>query len=247
MSLPGQINPKGIGKLMNKSENLRHLFVLNVTMWEMGRWIRFRDYDESINPDGYDNFLFADEKQAREYAKNFKGDDSTYYEVCLMSADISEEDILEASGFETMEEFDKALATPYTPDGKNNYAVAEKAAVCKEIIFGDHAEEWIEVNNYDIDKSIEGSIVVVWSWQTHVGYARKCAEIRYATSEETEANCTKEDMVFRNQMDVVLKKEQIEGMPDADIRQLLIQELLDDRDWKWTNPQAVVLKIHELV
>ena len=100
-------------------------------------------------------------------------------------------------------------------------------------------------NNYDFDKSIDGSIVIVWSWHRYVGYARKCAEIRYAYLNETERNLTKEDKSFVNQMDVVMTKEEVEA--SKHLKEDLFEKLVSNRDyWKSTNPEFVEEQIEWL-
>ena len=87
--------------------------------------------------------------------------------------------------------------------------------------------------HYDY-KNLDGSILVFWSWQKHVGYCRKCEEIRYAYYNEDERICIKEDKVFRTQCDVLCTAEELEGLSKDDIMNLVNQRL-GDGNWKWQN------------
>ena len=77
--------------------------------------------------------------------------------------------------------------------------------------------------NYEY-KKLEGAILVFWSWQTHVGYCRKCEEIRYAYSDEDEKICIKDDRVYRTQCDVLCEAEELEGLSKEDIMNLVNQK-----------------------
>ena len=83
-------------------------------------------------------------------------------------------------------------------------------------------------------KNLEGSILVFWSWQTYVGYCRKCVEIRYAYSNENESICIKKDKVNHTQCDVLCSAEELEGQSKEDIVNLVNQKL-GESHWKWRN------------
>lgn len=83
-------------------------------------------------------------------------------------------------------------------------------------------------------KSLEGCILVFWSWQTYVGYCRKCEEIRYAYSNETSKICIKEDRCYRIQCSILCEVEEIKNLSHEEINDLVNQKLSDSH-WKWQN------------
>lgn len=110
--------------------------------------------------------------------------------------------------------------------------------------------DWEEIDSctiYPKWKSIEGAIIVKWSWEPHVGYAREFHELRRGWYDETEENLItgNEDSCFRPNLSLVLWKEDIEGLTNAEIRDCLEEELLSNRDnWRWSNPDALRWQIN---
>ena len=86
------------------------------------------------------------------------------------------------------------------------------------------------------DKSLEGCILVFWSWERYTGYARKCLDVRHAYFTETEALLTKQDRVFATQCDILLTAEEVKHAPD--LQEAVSEALLKD-SWKWTNRRFV--------
>ena len=108
--------------------------------------------------------------------------------------------------------------------------------ILKEIIYGN----WEDVINHDDKdfnyefKSLDGAVLVFWSWQTYIGYARKCIDIRDAF-DETEEILVKKDHVFVPQADVIITAEEAKELSIEDRRRLLEQRLLEEGDWRWQN------------
>lgn len=229
---------------------MKQLFALRLAIWDMATYIGFRDYNESSNPGYCECILFATEDEAKEYAAKLYSDDSIYNDATLHQMQMDDKDILDISGFESIGDFEDAMkAGLYPPEKrywwgiKKPYGYDERVAIAKHIV--ENGEELYEVDcpNYDIDKSIEGSIVVVWQWHRYVGYARKFVELRYAYDGETEANLTKDDTVCGNKIDIIMTKEEVESCEDLE------SELTDKliADWKWTNTGDVERAIDDFI
>lgn len=217
----------------------RKLYVLAVSVWDANDYIQFRDYDKSCNPGSTDLFLFATEEEAEKHAKTLDADDDIYNTADLFDGELTDEEILELTGYETIEEFDEALKEPYSTDPRvKNLGEDEKGEVAQAIVDDGNLLREVECPNYDFDKSLKGALLVFWSWERYIGYARKLIELRYGTSDDTEAMLTKEDKVFATQCDVLLTAEEVEDLSSEDLEQE-IREKLSDGSWKWTNPGAI--------
>lgn len=219
--------------------NKRELWALDVTSWNASDYFEGKSGNSTTQ-----TYLFATSDEAKAFAMGIDVDSDSYYECALYHGELTEEEILEESGFETMEDFDEALREPYsTVWGHRNFGEDEKIAVAVYLQekYDDTMEE-TPCANYDFDKSIEGAIIVVWSWHKHVGYAREFKELRYATYDETEKMLTKEDRTFVPQVDIVMTKEEVEACEDLQAE--LTKRLLGGRDqWKWTRPSFVEMEI----
>jgi hypothetical protein len=170
-------------------------------------------------------------------------DNEIYNDCTLCTGEISEDDILNLTGYETIEEFDEAMAEPYSTKARvKNFGEDEKSEVAQAIFENPTEERQVECSNYDFDKSLEGAVLVFWSWERYVGYARKCIEVRRAYSEETETLLTKQDKVFATQCDILLTAEEVEN---ADDLKAAIRERLEDGSWKWNNTSFVLSQIEK--
>lgn len=165
---------------------------------------------------------FSEEEARAEIAKllpTLKADFGEYLSINLMYG-IIEPDDLEDVDWESVDE----LGTAWFDD----------ADLFKIINDNDSANdiEYFYVN-YEY-KKLEGAILVLWSWQTYVGYCRKCEEIRYAYSDEDEKICIPIDHTNRTQCSVLCTAEEQDGLSKEDIMNLVNQKLGDSR-WKWQN------------
>lgn len=219
----------------------RKLYVLAVSVWDANDYIQFRDYDKSCNPGSTDLYLFATEEEAEKYATSLDIDDDIYNTAELFEGELTDEEILELTGYETIEEFDEALAEPYSTDARvKNLGEDEKGEVAQAIVDDGNLLRDVDCPNYDFDKSLEGAVLVFWSWERYIGYARKLIEVRRAYSDDTEALLTKQDKVFATQCDILLKADEVEA---ADDLQEAIRERLEDGSWKWNNPGFITSAI----
>ena len=214
----------------------RELYCLMVCVWDANDYL----VQQNCNPLSADLYLFKSESELDEFAESIDYNEDVYNEGFMYKAELTEEEILDVTDFESIEDFDKAMDVRYD-DVLGYYKTFEekqKEKVCKHILDYYHNDECpIDLPNYNFDESIEGSIVVVWSWERYVGYARKCLDLRFADYGDTKAMLTKQDKVFTAQVDVVMTKEEVEEYDDInDLREELMDRL---RGWKWPNPNFV--------
>lgn len=200
------------------------LYALSISVWDADDYLN----DRNTNPRTTDRYLFKTEEEAKQFAmENTYADADDYNDCWLCSADIDNEEILDLTLFDTIEEF---------ADNMSGNLHEEEIAqwVFDEDRIGGNM---VECNNYDFDKSLDGAILVVWAWHRYVGYAREIRELRYAYYRETERVLTKRDATFVSQVDVVMTAEEVEKTEDLESD--LIDKLLVDSNWKWTNTNKV--------
>ena len=211
----------------------RELWALNVSSCNAGDYFSGKSCDYST-----EMYLFATSDEAKAFAMGIDADSDSYNECMLFHGELTEEEILEASGFEEMADFDEALREPYSTNwNRKNYGDDEKTAVAAYIMeeYNNSMEE-IPCANYDFNKSIGGAIIVVWSWHQYIGYAREFKELRYADSGETEALLTKEDRVNAVQVDIVMTAEEV---ANSKCLRDELADILQREHWKWTKPSNV--------
>lgn len=230
-------------RLYNKRKN-EVLFVRNVrnAAWNCEKFVPVYnvmviaakyDYDDSswfyVNPVEEDNRFFYKLDEAERYYESLKHN----YE--LLSLDVphsvelielyhlDKEDVLDITDYESM------------MDLLREHNDGEEIDSCT--IF----PEW---------KPIKDAIIVKWSWETHVGYARKFHELSRGGYDETEEDLItgNEESLFRPNLSLVLWKEDIEGLTNEEIRDCLEEELLlaTDNYWRWRNPDALRMQINEM-
>lgn len=204
-------------------------YILSIKVWNSNDYFDFTENDVSCNHQYTDNYLFSSEEKAEAFAATLgNDDDETYYEGMIYRlVDMDADDLMFYTSYDSEEE--------YMADF--NEAIDSGEEVSSRIIsdtllgFVDDYY-WVDIENHDFDKSLEGSILVFWSWERHVGYARKCLEVREARADETERLLTKEDMPFTAQCDILLTADEVRN---ADNLQEAVAEALGRSDWKWTN------------
>lgn len=213
------------------------LYALAVNVWHANDYLNERNCD----PMRTEWYLFGKEEDARNYAiSDIDHDNEVYNDGTIYSAELNDDEILEASGFDTMDDFNEALATPNSkePWKIRNFGELEKEDVAKAVA---DADGWngipCECANYDFNKTLDGAIIVTWEWERYIGYARNIIGLRYGNDDDTEASLTKEDRCYRPQCDVVLTKDEVDGCED--LEEALRHELLESRDWKWTKRSFV--------
>ena len=218
----------------------RKLFVLMNNVWDANDWLN----DRNCNPKWTDTYLYATAEQAEQKAKELDVDDDIYNDGTIYEGEISDDEILKLTGYETIEEFDEALAEPYSTEARvKNLGEDEKGEVAAAIIDNPTDERPADCANYDFNKSLDGAILVFWSWERYIGYARKFIEIRRADGSDTEAILTKEDKVFATQCDVLLTADEV-----SEVGENLHEAMLDrlqDGSWKWQNERFMEQFVEE--
>lgn len=193
--------------------------------------------DANCNPLRTDLYLYATDKEAEKKATSLDYSNEVYNECSLYTGELSEEEILDLTGYETIEDFNEALAEPYSTKARvKNFGEDEKEEVAQAIFDDPLEERSIECANYDFDKSLDGAILVFWSWERYIGYARKLVEVRRAFSNETAEMLVKEDRVGAIQCDILLTSEEVEKAADLDEA---ILERLENSSWKWNNQNYI--------
>jgi hypothetical protein len=218
----------------------RKLYVLENTIWDAADYLN----GESCNPIRTDLYLYETSEEAKQKAMSLDANNEVYNDCTLYTGEISEDDILSLTGYETIEEFDEAMAEPYSTDSRiKNLGEFEKGDVAQAIFENPTEERTIDCVNYDFNKSLDGSVLVLWSWERYIGYARKLIEVRRATSEDTEAILTKKNKVYATQCDILFTAEDVEN---ADDLKAAIRERLEDGSWKWTNTGFITEAIENI-
>ena len=217
-------------------KNARKLYVLENKVWGANDYLSGKNCD----PHRTDLFLYATEEEAEKKALSLYYNNEVYNECSLYTGELSEEEILDLTGYETIEEFNEALAEPYSTKARvKNFGEDEKNEVAQAIFYNPLDERSIECANYDFDKSLEGAVLVFWSWERYIGYARKLLEVRRAYSDDTEVLLTKQDRVCAIQCDVLLTASDVE---EADNLNEAILERLENSSWKWNNNPHTIAK-----
>ena len=218
----------------------RKLYVLANTVWNADDYL----HGNNNNPLRTDIFLYATEEEVNKKAMSLDVDKEIYNECTLFVGELPDGDILDITGYEDINEFDEALAEPYSTDARvKNLGEFEKGDVAQEIFENPTEERTIECANYDFNKSLAGSVLVFWSWERYIGYARKLIEVRRAYSDDTEAILTKKDKVYATQCDILLTAEEVAA---ADNLQEAIRERLEGDFWKWVNSGFITEAIENI-
>lgn len=104
----------------------RKLYVLANTVWNANDYLNC----DNCNPKYTDFYLYATEKEAEQKAITLDVDNDIYNNCTLYTGELSEEEILELSGYATIDEFNEALAEPYSTDARvKNLGEDEKGEV----------------------------------------------------------------------------------------------------------------------
>lgn len=114
--------------------------------------------------------------------------------------------------------------------------------------------EWDELHHTEIDnehleydgyKSLNGAIIVSWSWHRYLGYARDFNGVGYAYSNELSERdllCGHEEYTNKIVREPLLYKEDIDGLSTEEIVDKVLEEL-DKPHYKWTCDYEYMEKI----
>ena len=83
-------------------------------------------------------------------------------------------------------------------------------------------------------ESMEDGILLYWSWQKYIGYARKAINLEYCIMPETTRLCKPVDKVFATQCTFLLSSDDIMSCSDKEELIMLLQQKIDDMG-KWQN------------
>lgn len=200
----------------------RKLYCLAISVWNADDFFS----GKNTNPISFESYLCPSREDAEKKAKSLYFDNGTYNEGFIYEGELEEEEILDITGYDNIEDFNEALSEPYSTNPKN--------AVAKEILDSPTNEWDVECANYDFNKSLNGAILVFWRWEKYVGYCRKLIEVRDAYYDETERILTKEDKVYVPQCDVLVTAEERDGL-DNDALIGIVEERLNESSWRWNN------------
>ena len=169
-------------------------------------WEEFQD-----NPERDDIEYHFTEEKAIEAAGNIK--------LYLGFSPVVEKITIEYNDFNRAVEFgDDIELDQFTEIGKGYY---------------DTETVWEGIPN--TGDSIEGSVVVMWSWEKYVGYSRKIEGLRFGGYKEVESELIlgNENSISRTNAEVLVSAEDLEGLTDDQKIDLIVQKL-DSDAWKWS-------------
>ena len=202
-----------IKKIKNEGKALT-VYHLSKSLWEAGN-----DTASAISEEDLDGFYFDREdavKAMEDVAKSTEPEFGVRTEICLDKAEISPDD-LDDVDFDELEEF-----------GGMVFGDSDLLE-----IFNEHRDY---EDSRDVEyqyRSVDGALLVFWSWNRYIGYARDLQEIREGMYGEDESICIKQDKTFVTQCDVLIEKQELEGLSRED-RRSLIEQRLGESQWKWT-------------
>ena len=198
-------------------------------------FVEVRTYEDGDNasPDyrnkETDDSLYFDYDQAyeamKEIADEQQADFGERIEVNLMKAEIGPDD-LDDVDWEAVEDMGEAA-----------FGDSELMDIIEESGSADWTNDE-RVIHYEYE-SVEGALLVFWSWDRYVGYARNFEEVRSGYYKETTEMCIPIDKTFSRQCTVLAKASELEGLTDQE-RYDLIEERLHNGykcgagEWKWT-------------
>lgn len=216
---------------------MKHLYLLQIKVWDAATYIGWRDRDESSDPKWVDNYLFASLEKAESFALKIDSDDDIYNQGAIYHGEVADDKILELTDCESMEEFEELMEESICDSTFDElFAYIERESNSSVI-------EEVECANYDYDQSIEGDIIVEWEWVRYPGYARKCLAVRRARSGETATLLTEKDSTSVSQASVILTAKQADDCEN--LAEAVLDEL-DDERWKWTNKSAMHAMVDQL-
>ena len=183
-----------------------------------------RDFDENPLSEEIISPVFFSLKEAKEFLADYSVEPEfgTSVDAMLFEYEPNSEDLCYFEDYETEEE----------------ESLNEELARVLEELLGDLVT--LEEFYYDY-KSLDGAVLVFWSWQTYVGYARKIIEIRDGDCDDDERLLIPVDHSFRTQCSVLIPAEDAENLSVEERRDLIERKILEDKLWKWqNNPQRAI-------
>lgn len=193
---------------------------IQALQWFSAYSYRFAEYDnDAIHNDTKD---FKTQEEAIAYAESLENEIG----FCPKVDEIN----YEFESFESFDEIDEEETTD----------------VCLSVSWVDINEVW-SGDTYE-GKDIKGSIIIEWSYEKYVGYARNLIQIGIAGQHfrrfnfESDLISGNEESTFRSNYSVLLTAEEIKDLDKDELRELIETEL-NSSHWKWNsfknNPNSV--------
>jgi hypothetical protein len=178
------------------------------------RWV------ESADPIIEDAEMFFSENEAIEYAKSLSLE--VGFSAVIETIIFEYEDLNESFDFGEEFELDDLnfkTINSFDPQGENTIASNK-------------------------GRSLDGCLLIEWSWERYPGYARNLLNIGFAGEypfydfkNEVDLISGNEDRTFRSNYNILLTKEEVAGT-DPKYLEHFIHEELDKAHWKWTGAGA---------
>lgn len=94
--------------------------------------------------------------------------------------------------------------------------------------------EWDFTDVYPEYESMEGGILVYYSWQPYVGYARKFCGLEYCIEDKTTLHCKPTERAFAVECEMLISPAEVRKCSSAsELRELMNERLLKMGWWKW--------------
>lgn len=93
--------------------------------------------------------------------------------------------------------------------------------------------EWDSMDVYPEYESMEDGILVYYSWEPYVGYARKFHRLEYCIEDKTTLSCAPKDKAFSVECEMLVSPAEVQGCNSAsELRELMNERLRSMGKWK---------------
>jgi hypothetical protein len=100
-------------------------------------------------------------------------------------------------------------------------------------IYANHEEVYIAESNEG--ETIEGAIIIIWSWEKYIGYARNFKGLRHGRYKEVENDIfSNQDSTMKTYENVLLPVTEISEMNSEEII-LAVENEMNSAFWKWNH------------
>tara|TARA_B100000953_G_C18012522_1_gene418434 strand:+ start:666 stop:1331 length:666 start_codon:yes stop_codon:yes gene_type:complete len=192
---------------------------------EFFKGLQYR-WEHTPDPEREDEKAFLTQKEALQYAENISLELGFYPKVERIS--ILQEDLLDLE-IEAEEEFEL-----------DNFISVYNLESCVEI-------EDVWTGELEKGDAITGAVIIQWSWEKHVGYARNLLQIGIAGTfpfhefeRESDLLSGNEDSTFKPNYSVLLTASEVAQADD--LKETVFNEL-NRGSWKWNyfknNPETL--------
>jgi hypothetical protein len=112
-----------------------------------------------------------------------------------------------------------------------------------------HDRDTVYNGDFGLGKSIEGAVIIQWSWEKYIGYARNFHSVRLGKGNEFESDIFSNQDNTRDRFETVLLwSDEIKDLNHDELLNKIIDEL-DDSNFKWNyfKNRPTDKKVEELV